>query len=118
MKTNQLIRGGKIRSKKYREAARDQPCTLNILGACTYDESTTVLCHLPGENKGTATKVCDMNGVDGCSGCHAVIDGPSSGWPGEEYQYRDYYLKRALHRTIVNRVMRGIVQISDVEAIQ
>jgi len=103
----------KIRSRKYRKAASGQPCTLEILGVCTHDTATTVLAHLPGEHKGTGSKVDDTNGVDACIACHGLIDGPSSGWPPGEYAHREWYLLRALSRTIRNRVMRGILTLED-----
>lgn len=100
----------KLRSKPYRDGAAGQPCALQILGVCNHDPETTVLAHLPGENKGTATKVCDLNGVDSCSACHDVIDGRAP-WPGDEREHREYYLRRALHRTFLNRARRGIAAI-------
>lgn len=103
----------KIRSGKYRQAAAGQPCTLNILGVCTHDPATTVLAHLPGERKGTGAKVDDLNAVDACHACHAVIDGPSTAWPPGEYAHREWYLRRALARTIRNRVLRGILTLED-----
>lgn len=103
----------KIRSRKYREAAAGQLCTLEILDVCNHHPETTVLAHLPGEHKGTSSKVDDTNAVDACSACHQVIDGPSSGWPPGEYAHREWYLRRALARTIRNRVMRGILTLED-----
>lgn len=100
----------KVRSQRYREAAKGQPCTLNIMGACSYDPATTVLAHLPGEHNGTGTKVCDLNAVDACSACHGVIDGVNP-WPGDEGEHKEWYLRRALHRTVLNRVMQGVLVI-------
>lgn len=100
----------KFRSAKYREAAEGQPCTLNILGVCTYDTEAVVLAHLPGEYKGTGSKVCDLNGVDACDACHAVIDGRAH-WPPLEKEYQEFYFRRALHRTLLNRVWQGVVTI-------
>lgn len=103
----------KIRSGKYRKAASGQPCTLEILGVCTHDPATTVLAHLPIEGKGTATKVDDTAACDACLACHQVIDGPSTGWPAGEYAHREWYMLRALSRTIRNRVLRGILTLED-----
>lgn len=102
-----------VRSSQYRKAASGQPCTLEILGACTHDTSTVVLAHLPGEHKGHGTKVCDLNAVDACDACHAVIDGRAH-WPAGERELADWYFRRALHRTFLNRVWQGVVKLEDV----
>lgn len=101
----------KLRSDQYREAAAGQPCTLNIMGACSYDTSTVVLAHLPGENKGTGTKVSDLDACDACQECHAVIDGRAQ-WPPGEREHAEWYYHRALHRTLINRVWQGVVKIN------
>lgn len=100
----------KLRSQKYRDAANGQPCTMNIMGVCNYDPATTVLAHLPGENNGTGTKVCDLNAVDACSECHGVIDGVAP-WPGDEAKYKEWYFRRALHRTVFRRLSSGVLKI-------
>lgn len=104
-----LRKNMKIRSQRLRDAAKDQPCTLNIIGACNNNPDTTVLAHLPGEHKGIGTKVCDLNAVHACSKCHAVIDGVVK-WPADEQPHADWYMRRALHRTLVNLVWQGELQ--------
>lgn len=63
-----------IVSSKLRNSARGQPCAFQIPGICNHDASTTVLCHLPSEVKGAATKSDDFFAVFGCANCHEVID--------------------------------------------
>ena len=71
-------------SKKYRDAAKDQPCTLR-LSCCNRDKKTTALAHRPGAGMGI--KADDFDAVDACSafqtrstgcraGCHARLACP------------------------------------------
>lgn len=87
-----------IRSRKIREAARGQACTLQIVGVCRSDTETTVLAHLPDESHGIARKADDLSGCFACESCHSVIDGRAP-WPPSEREHRDWYLRRAQMRT-------------------
>ena len=87
-----------IRSKKIRDAARGQVCTLQIVGVCNGDWSTTVLAHLPDESHGMARKSDDLSACFACDACHSVIDGRAK-WPVMERDYADWYLRRAQMRT-------------------
>ncbi len=60
-----------------RLAARDQDCTLQILGVCNGDPTTTVLCHdnRLESGKGMGLKAPDTAACFGCSSCHDVLDG-------------------------------------------
>jgi len=58
-------------SKKLREFARGQPCTL-MMPWCNHDTETTVLCHIRRPwLSGIASKPHDFFGYHGCSDCHA-----------------------------------------------
>ena len=66
-------------SKKERNNARGQECTLRIsalagYGGCASTE-TTVLAHAPCRDKGTGFKSPDRWGAFACATCHDVIDG-------------------------------------------
>mgnify|MGYP001627830950 CR=1 FL=1 len=87
-----------IRSKKIRDAARGQACTLQIVGVCSGDWSTTVLAHLPDESHGISRKSDDLSSCFACDACHSVIDGRAK-WPVMEREYSDWYLRRAQMRT-------------------
>lgn len=63
------------RSKKLRESARGESCTLMIPGVCDHGTETTVLCHLHDQVSGMGTKASDLAAVYGCRGCHSVMDG-------------------------------------------
>jgi hypothetical protein len=93
-----------IVSTKLRNSARGQPCMFQIPGICNHDPSTTVLCHLPSEIKGLATKSDDFHAAFGCSNCHETID--NNRLSREESLY---YSMRALQRTMRNWVTRGLV---------
>lgn len=64
----------KVESKKIRNSARGQDCTLRLVGVCNFNAETTVLAHV-GFAGGWATKCGDNIAVFSCSCCHAEIDG-------------------------------------------
>jgi hypothetical protein len=98
-----------IKSKKYRDAAKGQPCTLNIAGVCNYDPETTVFCHFPDESHGMGKKSDDISGGDGCSDCHDWIDGRTGSHHSVD---TDFYMRRSQTRTLRNRIERGIVKFA------
>lgn len=59
-------------SKKIRNSARDEDCSLR-LGHCSSSE-TVVLAHI-GRNRGVAIKCHDFFSVYACANCHDIIDG-------------------------------------------
>ena len=63
-----------IRSKKLRNAARGQRCTLRFPHICNHDPATTVLAHLHDETFGMGMKADDTSAVHACSACHAALD--------------------------------------------
>ncbi len=96
-----------IRSKKITNAARDQDCTLNILGVCNFDPATVVFCHFPDESHGYSRKSDDISGGFGCAKCHAVVDGLKC----EEFQVRkDWYLRRSQTRTLRKLFEMGVIK--------
>ena len=60
-----------IKSKKIRESARGEDCTLR-LGFCSSNE-TVVLCHI-GKRRGMGLKCSDTFAIYSCASCHDVID--------------------------------------------
>lgn len=99
-----------IRSKKLRDSSRGRPCTLQIAGVCNGDWETTVPCHLPDESHGMAKKSDDISMCDGCSACHAVIDGRVP-WPESESEHKDFYLRRAQTRTLRRWIEEGLIMV-------
>lgn len=59
-------------SKKIRNSARDEDCSLR-LGMCSSPE-TVILAHI-GRNRGIGIKCADYFAVYACSNCHDLIDG-------------------------------------------
>lgn len=99
----------KIKSQKLRDSAHDEPCTLNIAGVCNYDETTTVLAHLPDESNGMGTKSTDLSSCYACSSCHDVIDRRTF---SELSAYdMEFYMRRAQVRTLNRFVELGLIVI-------
>ena len=96
------------KNKKYRDAAKGQPCTM-ILPCCNRNPETTVLAHKNGA--GMAMKSDDHNAADMCSACHAVFDGAVKikEWWGDK-SYLNSEFESARLETIVNRIERGILK--------
>jgi hypothetical protein len=92
------------KSKKWRDAAQGQPCTLN-LSCCNGNPETTVLAHANGA--GWAMKASDHNACDACSECHAALDGERGSFlrVAAISKFKDARL-----RTIINRLERGILK--------
>jgi hypothetical protein len=94
-------------SKKYRDAAKGQPCTMRLPEVCNGNRDTTVLCHENGA--GMALKAPDHNAADMCAACHEAFD-------QRRYEYLpagvyfDEEFARARLETIVNRIERGILK--------
>ena len=99
-----------IVSKKIRNAARDEACTVNIVGVCSYDPTTTVLAHLPDESKGLGIKADDISSCFSCAACHDCLDGRRP-WPESEEPYRDWSSRRAMVRTWRRLVELGVIKI-------
>jgi hypothetical protein len=64
----------KIVSKKIRESAKGEMCSLRISGVCNHNSSTTVLAHLNTKFKGTGNKSPDIFAVYACQNCHTALD--------------------------------------------
>jgi hypothetical protein len=94
-------------SKKYRDAAKGQPCTMRLSGVCNGNTETTVLAHRNGA--GMAMKDDDHAAADMCSSCHKCFD-------ERAYEdlpagvYLDEEFNRARLETIINRIERGILK--------
>lgn len=94
-----------------RDDARDQTCTLQLFPYCTGTTDATVLCHLPSPSNGMALKQAeDWFAVDGCHGCHDILDGRRvvKDIPPAELAS---LVMRALHRTLSRRIDNGLIQI-------
>ena len=93
------------RSKKYRDAAKGQSCTMRLPG-CTNDRATVVLAHRNGAGMGT--KASDHDAADMDFYCHSIFDRPDM-WPYAKDKMISEF-ERARVRTLVNRIERGILK--------
>jgi len=93
-------------SKKWRDAAKGQPCTMQLEGVCNGGYETTVLAHNNGAGMGI--KSDDFDAADMCSACHDVFDGRRKSTHtrpdmAERFQFARY-------QTTANRLRRGVVK--------
>lgn len=63
-----------IRSKKIRDSAKGEDCSLRLAGICSFNPEQTVLCHV-GRLGGRGFKCDDTFALYGCFNCHQEIDG-------------------------------------------
>lgn len=97
-----------VKSKKLRDSARGQNCTLNIAGVCNYNPETVVLCHFPSDVAGS--KATDISSGFGCSACHDAVDGRVS---SPEFQLcKDFYMRRSQIRTWHAWLSMGLIKVA------
>lgn len=96
-------------SKKIRNSARGESCTVNVAGVCNYDSATTVLAHLPDESKGMGKKADDLSACYACAACHDVLDRRRYDQDFEDH--REWYMRRAMVRTWRRLVDLGIIKV-------
>ena len=101
-KQNNLI------SNAIRKSAKGEDCTLNIVGECNNDVSTTVLCHVSFGSRATGAKESDLSAVYGCYNCHAKLDG-RTGVLDEKDKY--FYIGRAIVRTHIRMNELGLLSV-------
>jgi hypothetical protein len=98
----------RVISKKLRDSARDQACTLRLDG-CQHDHGV-VLAHLPCGQKGVGMKSPDQMAVFACQSCHLVIDGANR-WEVPAFDYL-----RALAETQMYWLEHGLMTVKGVAA--
>lgn len=103
------FREPRVISEAMTKAAKGQECTLRIRGACNDDPSTVVACHvrIPGIC-GVSMKPDDLFIIDGCSGCHLVLDNRSL-WEASACGWDD--VLRALIETQRRRLHAGLITL-------
>jgi hypothetical protein len=62
-----------MKSKKIRESARGEVCSLRVSNNCVDDE-TVIFAHLNSNYRGTGLKSPDLFGVYACQHCHTMLD--------------------------------------------
>lgn len=98
-----------IHSKKIRDSARGEDCTIEIPGVCMNEVETVVLCHFPDEYGGTSIKSDDTSAGYGCYRCHRVVDGVDEN--DEFLQNKDFYLRRSQTRTVRRMIEKGVLKL-------
>lgn len=101
-----------IKSKQVRDSARGEACTVQIAGVCNYDDTTTVLAHLPDESNGIGKKPDDISACYACSACHDALDRRQVS--SELESDREWYQRRGMVRTWRRLVEKGVVTIKGV----
>lgn len=99
-----------IRSKKLRDSARGEECTVRSPW-CNYDPDTTVLAHLP-DDSGTGKmggKSDDWCSVMSCSACHDWLDRRIN--DGSLLREREIYMRRAMIRTWRRWIELGLIKV-------
>lgn len=94
-------------SKKLRNSARGQDCSLQIVGVCNHRTDTTVLAHFPSEIAGS--KSTDLSSGYACSDCHDVIDGRVKTDVSDADL--EFYMRRATVRTQTTMWLSGLIVI-------
>jgi len=107
------MKNGSIRSSKYTAAAKGQPCQLRFVGVCLdplgQGHETTVFAH-NRHGKGMGIKADDIDGQDSCERCHRFLD---EEWPGKiSRTVLMEHVHTAMVRTLINRIERGIIFVS------
>lgn len=106
------------RSKKWRDAAKGQNCTMRLPG-CQNDIETVVLAHRNGAGMGT--KSDDYDAADMCQHCHDIYDGRKKMIADDSFftamalncgsiSLEDDFFEEAKFETIANRLERGILK--------
>ena len=93
------------------QSAKDEDCTLQIPGVCNYNPETTVYCHFPDGRGGSNKLTGPLNGGYGCSKCHDVIDGRVYWFSHERAVEKEFYMRRAMNRTINRLINKGLIQV-------
>ena len=100
-----------IKSKKIRESARGEDCTVGVVGVCNRNPETTVLAHLQFDGGIMAGKADDLSACYACSDCHDFIDRRNGLVNHKEQDYRWLYMGRALARTIKRLHEKGVINV-------
>lgn len=91
-------------SKKIKDSARDEICTLQVAGVCNHRPETTVLAHIKTEGGSIAKKAEDYSAVYACYACHTWLD-QHKGTKEDEL----FYTRRGLIRTWRRLIEKGLV---------
>jgi hypothetical protein len=106
-----MLKSTRPKMTPIRKAARDQDCTLQILGVCNGQPETVVLCHSNSlaHGKGMGLKAPDTAACFGCSSCHAVLDRQAPRPAGLTLEAVDAYFRHAVEKTHTILRTKGLI---------
>lgn len=106
-----------VRSRYITDAAKGEPCTMNVAGICNYDPQTTVFAHFRFLGDcGTGIKPSDLQGGFACFECHRWLDSPTPNERGDDYDLdRAWYAARSMARTFKRLSELSIIKIKGYE---
>ena len=93
----------KIVSKKIRDSAKGEYCSLRVSPNCTDEYGKVVFCHLNTDYRGVGLKSPDLFGVYGCSECHPLLD-------ASLVDYEDQL--RAFIETLMKLAIKDLVKVA------
>ena len=99
-----------IKSKKIRDSAKGEDCTLNIPSVCNYDPETTVLCHFTLHDGGSARLNGELSSGYGCVRCHNVIDRREY-LDSQSATDLEFYMRRSMVRTLDRLFEKGLLEV-------
>lgn len=103
-----------------RKSAQDENCTIQKAGVCLHDPKTVVLAHLRWLGDcGGSLKPMDIQAVFACSECNRWTDSPTVAETRDRSAYeaeRDFYCLRALVRTWMRMIAKGLITVKGIEA--
>ena len=98
------------KNNKIRRGARDEDCTVNVVGVCNYNPATTVLAHIQLPGCGImGGKVNDLSGCYACSDCHDFIDRRNGMDKHPEQAHRLEYMLKGVINTKIRQVEQGLL---------
>lgn len=97
-------------------SANQEPCTMCVAGVCNGRADTVVLAHLRWLGDcGMGLKPLDLQAVYACSECNRWTDSPTAGELGPTYESdRNFYALRALVRTWLRLIAKGLVTVKGI----
>ena len=99
-----------MKSKKIRDSARGEECTMQVFGVCNHNTDTTVYAHLNYEGGAMGAKSPDYSGCYACSDCHDFLDGRNY-YEHPEKKEIEWYKGRALQRTVKRLLEKGVYKV-------
>jgi hypothetical protein len=95
-----------IISKKLRESAKGQECTMQVAGVCNGNPETSVLAHIQVDGGIMGGKTDDISACISCSSCHEWLDQHR----GSELDEL-FYTRRAMIRTHLFWIEKGLLVV-------